>query len=37
MPAVASSHATEYPGLVHDDFVVGDRDGTTAHPALTSA
>ena len=35
MPAVASSHATEYPGLVHDDFVVGDRDGTTAHPALT--
>ncbi len=35
MPAVASSHATEYPGLVHDDFVVGDRDGTTANPALT--
>lgn len=35
MPAVASSHATEYPGLVHDDFVVGDRDGTTSHPALT--
>ena len=35
MPAVASSHATEYPGLVHDDFVVGDRDVTTAHPALT--
>ena len=24
MPAVASSHATEFPGLVHDDFVVGD-------------
>jgi len=35
MPAVASSHATEFPGLVHDDFVVGDRDGTTAEPALT--
>lgn len=35
MPAVASSHATEFPGLVHDDFVVGDRDGTTADPALT--
>lgn len=35
MPAVASSHATEFPGLVHDDFVVGDRDGTTAHPELT--
>lgn len=35
MPAVASSHATEFPGLVHDDFVVGDRDGTTSRPALT--
>ncbi|MFM9879053.1 MAG: N-formylglutamate amidohydrolase [Burkholderiaceae bacterium] len=35
MPAVAGSHATEFPGLVHADFVVGDRDGSTAHPALT--
>ena len=34
MPAVAGSHATEFPGLVHADFVVGDRDGTTAAPAL---
>ena len=24
MPAVAASHATDYPGLVHADFVVGN-------------
>lgn len=36
MPAVASSHATLYPGLVHGDFVVGDRDGTTADPRLSA-
>jgi N-formylglutamate deformylase len=35
MPAVAASHATEFPGLVHADFVVGDRDGSTASPALS--
>lgn len=35
MPAVASSHASEFPGLVHADFVVGDRDGSTADPALS--
>jgi len=35
MPAVASSHATEFPGLAHADFVVGDRDGSTAAPALS--
>ena len=35
MPAVASSHATEFPGLVHADFVIGDREGTTANPALS--
>lgn len=35
MPAVAGSHATEFPGMVHPDFVIGDRDGTTADPALT--
>lgn len=34
MPAVSASHATEFPGLVHADFVVGNRDGTTASPAL---
>ena len=36
MPAVAASHATEFPGLVHADFVIGDRDGSTADPALTA-
>ncbi len=34
MPAVASSHATEFPGQAHADFVIGDRDGSTADPAL---
>ncbi len=34
MPAVASSHATDYPGMVHPDFVVGNRDHTTSSPAL---
>lgn len=36
MPAVAASHATDYPGMVHADFVVGDRDGTAAHPGLSA-
>jgi N-formylglutamate deformylase len=31
MPAVASSHATEFPGLVHADFVVGNRDESTSN------
>ena len=35
MPAVASSCATEFPGETHADFVVGDRDGQTAAPALS--
>jgi N-formylglutamate deformylase len=35
MPAVSSSHATEFPGLVHADFVIGDRDGSSAAPALS--
>jgi N-formylglutamate deformylase len=35
MPSVAGTYATEHPGLEHADFVVGDRDGTTADPALT--
>jgi N-formylglutamate deformylase len=35
MPAVAAVHSTDYPGLVHADFVIGDRDGTTADPALS--
>jgi N-formylglutamate deformylase len=36
MPSVASSHATDFPGLVHADFVIGDRDGTSASPALSN-
>lgn len=36
MPAMAASHATEFPGLAHADFVVGDRDGTTADPRLSN-
>jgi N-formylglutamate deformylase len=35
MPAVSGSHATDFPGLVHADFVIGDRDGSTADPVLS--
>jgi N-formylglutamate deformylase len=35
MPAVAGQFSTDFPGLVHADFVIGDRDGTTALPALS--
>ena len=35
MPAVASSCATDFPGEAHADFVVGDRDGSTASPELS--
>lgn len=35
MPAVAARYATDFPGLVHADFVIGDRDGSTASPALS--
>ena len=35
MPAIASSSATDFPGEAHADFVVGDRDGTTARVALS--
>ncbi|AMO24873.1 N-formylglutamate amidohydrolase [Ramlibacter solisilvae] len=35
MPAVAAQFATDYPGLVHADFVIGDRDGTSADPQLS--
>ncbi len=34
MPAVSSSHATDFPGLRHADFVLGNRDNTTASQAL---
>jgi N-formylglutamate deformylase len=35
MPAVAGEYSTDFPGLVHADFVIGDRDGTTADPRLS--
>lgn len=35
MPAIASAYATDFPGLVHADFVVGDREGTSADAALS--
>ncbi|SRR5690606_30199687 len=34
MPSVAAEFATDKPGLVHPDFVLGDRDGATAAPAF---
>ncbi|TFZ06267.1 N-formylglutamate amidohydrolase [Ramlibacter henchirensis] len=36
MPSVAGSHATDHPGIAHADFVLGDRDGSTADPRLTA-
>ena len=33
MPAI-SSHATDFPGLVHADFVIGNRDNTTSGESL---
>ena len=35
MPAIASSKATDFPGEAHADFVVGDREGSTASAALS--
>lgn len=35
MPAVAQAYSTEHPWMVHADFVLGDRDGTSADPRLT--
>lgn len=32
MPSVAGAYATDQPGLHHPDFVLGDRDGSTAAP-----
>jgi N-formylglutamate deformylase len=37
MPAVSAQYSTDFPGLVHADFVIGDRDGTTASPTLSKA
>ena len=36
MPAVAGDYSTDFPGLVHADFVVGDRDATSADPRLSA-
>jgi N-formylglutamate deformylase len=36
MPAVAEALATEHPGVAHPDFVIGDRDGTTAAPRISA-
>ena len=36
MPAVASQFSTGFPGEKHADFVIGDREGTTASPALSA-
>ena len=35
MPAVAQAYSTDHPWLAHADFVLGDRDGTSANPRLT--
>lgn len=35
MPAVSGAYSTEHPGMRHADYVIGDRDGTTAAPQLT--
>jgi len=34
MPAVSAAHSTNFPGLVHADFVVGTRDDTSASAAV---
>lgn len=34
MPAVSSRYGTDFPGLVHADFVVGNRDETSSSAAL---
>ena len=38
MPSVAGAYATDQPGLVHPDFVLGDRDGSTSdRPSANSS
>lgn len=34
MPSIAGKFATDQPGLVHPDVVLGDRDGSTSDPAF---
>ncbi|MCY7315179.1 MAG: N-formylglutamate amidohydrolase [Rubrivivax sp.] len=36
MPASSAAFSSDFPGLVHADFVLGDRDGSSAAPALTA-
>jgi N-formylglutamate deformylase len=36
MPAVAAKFSTDFPGEAHADFVLGDRDHSTAAPGLTA-
>lgn len=36
MPAIAAAQATAFPGEAHADFVIGDRDGSTADPKLSN-
>jgi N-formylglutamate deformylase len=36
MPSTAGAFGTGYAGEKHPDFVVGDRDGSTAHAALSA-
>lgn len=35
MPSDPAFYAAEFPGWIPSDFVIGDRQGTTASPALT--
>lgn len=35
MPSKAGPMSTDFPGMSHPDFVLGDRDGTTASSELT--
>ncbi|TAG27338.1 MAG: N-formylglutamate amidohydrolase [Burkholderiales bacterium] len=34
MPEVAGSHATDFPGVKHPDFVLGNRDHSTSNEAV---
>ncbi len=34
MPSVSGAHSTDFPGLVHADFVIGTRDDTSASAAV---
>jgi N-formylglutamate amidohydrolase len=36
MPSVSDLYTTDRPGLVHPDIVLGDRDGSSADPAITA-